>query len=309
MHPALIFGLVVCGTIVIYEGVKLTNHLYERYSEQSDYYEHVRTFNEKRRSGRPHSPPYDDNDDDEDDEVLQSAWNRAYSGLRLRRSAHSDSRLSEDGHSDYELSEIERSILDRKKALQREQALLDDAEQELHRRKQSLSSRGNSLLGLDTTHCDNEITHNPFGDDFGRLTDNTSSQSTLSPFADPPFILPPLDTVSTDPLNVSISSTPESPRQQSTISSIPIDREELWAADSDDNQEMEFPLVLGQGVSDSEESWSEVGRELGMTTRRQSQGSIGSHDSNSSGSLGSQTQHSEDGNMSFDMMSVSDNGL
>ncbi|KAI9496530.1 hypothetical protein BDB00DRAFT_926734 [Zychaea mexicana] len=195
MHPAVVAVIVVGGVFVLWGGYEVGRRLLEDHEERRQYSEYVRRYQrdfEKRNiSGDDDddaSSTLSDDDNNDSDTKKLNMWHRGYENLRQRRArrAGSSSKSSiksstrrsfydhgdhEEGnlyHSAYELTEMEKSILDRRQRLQMEQAMLDEAERDLQRRRELLASRVNSVNGLDTTMVSNSTTsansndNNPF---------------------------------------------------------------------------------------------------------------------------------------------------
>ncbi|KAI9491883.1 hypothetical protein BDB00DRAFT_789199 [Zychaea mexicana] len=154
MHPALIVLIIVgvpLGAWAAYEGAEYVREWWSERQDRKEYEEFVRHYNEKHTVFRDESFDSVDNDDDDEPLAKSVLGRRGYGDGYLRhRRQHSSRNANKHQfmHNDYELSEMEKTIIARRERLAKEQALLEQEEMDLHRRRQSLQSRGNSLMGM-----------------------------------------------------------------------------------------------------------------------------------------------------------------
>ncbi|KAI8150277.1 hypothetical protein BJV82DRAFT_15455 [Fennellomyces sp. T-0311] len=151
MHPAVFAAIVVGGVIVLWGGYEFASRLIDEREERRQYDEYVRRHH--RDFEKSHLTD-DSSEFSNDDDDGQKRLHREYESLRRRRQrpgSSSSSRTKQSFndenlyHSAYELTEMEKSILDRRQRLQMEQAMLDEVERDLQRRREVLASRSASI--------------------------------------------------------------------------------------------------------------------------------------------------------------------
>lgn len=177
---------------------------------------------------------------------------------------------------------MERSIWERRQRLEMEQALLDQAEEDLERRRRNLSIRGNSIIGVtpDNEHAD----HNP----------DKEQQHWQMPLSPPPAgsqvaqdVGPRLDAIQ-DPWSLRADDSSD---------------EEDDGLSAAFQNSMQFPnIATHPHMSDSEESWAH------LTTSPETHQR---HESSDVSDLTFESSHSvlhEDDAQSYDMLSASSDG-
>ncbi|KAI9305853.1 hypothetical protein BJ944DRAFT_264513 [Cunninghamella echinulata] len=146
MHPLVWISLLGSGiALAIIGSLEARNH-YEKYKERQEYEEYIRYTHRHPGSNEFELPS--DSDDDDDNRPLSHI--RDQQKLRKRKNKHSNYELDDDkqwyDNANYELSEMETKIIERKRQLEIENSLLEQAEMDLERRKHELSVETNSLL-------------------------------------------------------------------------------------------------------------------------------------------------------------------
>ncbi|KAG2218823.1 hypothetical protein INT45_007590 [Circinella minor] len=153
MHPVLIVLIVASvplGAWAAYEGAEYIREWWSERQDRKQYEEFVRQHYNNNEKQRPlyKRRSFDEDDDDDDEPLVKSIMARRSSSncseLRHRYQQQYD-KFQDD---DYELFEMNQSIIARRQQLAREQAMLDQQEIDLQRRRESIQSRGNSLMGM-----------------------------------------------------------------------------------------------------------------------------------------------------------------
>ncbi|KAI9254525.1 hypothetical protein BDA99DRAFT_562627 [Phascolomyces articulosus] len=279
MHPALIVLIIVSvplGAWAAYEGAEYVKEWWSERQDRKQYEEFVRQHydnNEKQAVFR--NKAFDDDDDDDDVPLVKSMSGRkAFSGrLRQRNSIFFDRNNNQSSlHNDYELTGMEKSIIARRQQLAREQALLDQQELDLQRRRQSLQNRGNSLMGMPSPSLSSTQQQQPRYQQLEKSTTSLESSQTACNNKSWVFTRPPQPTIEPSPPLRATTTTNEDLGPRLGM----IDAAELNALryhESNDNYDsndsdylhhrtMQMPVPEHQQhsrqVSESEESWADV---------------------------------------------------
>ncbi|KAI8081744.1 uncharacterized protein BX664DRAFT_341181 [Halteromyces radiatus] len=169
MHPLLLFSIVAGGTVFAILGALEARHLYETYRERQEYErfcQHYAKMNE--------SKEFEPDSDDEEEKANTSARQRTDHLVRHRHPLPSQSPNSVSDQAwvdrtEIELNELERKLSDRKRHLELEQALLDQAEMDLEQRRRSMERRDHHHRVL------SERQSSPFDDNDNKHTDSLDS--------------------------------------------------------------------------------------------------------------------------------------
>ncbi|KAI7851439.1 hypothetical protein BDC45DRAFT_571935 [Circinella umbellata] len=152
MHPVLIVLIVASvplGAWAAYEGAEYIREWWSERQDRKQYEEFVRQHYNNNEKQRPlyKRRSFDEEDDDDEPLVKSIVGRRSFNdGNELRHRYQQQYDKFQDD--DYELFEMNQSILARRQQLAREQAMLDQQEIDLQRRRESIQSRGNSLMGM-----------------------------------------------------------------------------------------------------------------------------------------------------------------